>query len=260
MAGFSQGGGIGLVLSRWMTDGDPGQDVLAMDVARFGVFATPRYTKTKVIENYRRRFRLAFPNEELPAARPLRRTPVYDRLKAAGAVFGANFGLEHALWFAPEGVPPIETPTYRRSEAFPHVRAECEAVRSAVGIYETSNYGKYEISGAGARALLDRLLACRLPRPGRMAIAPMLIGARPHRRRPLRRLPRAGPLPPHRLGLRRGLPHALVLEPQPAAGRACPLRRLDADRLLDRRAERAHADAAPRPGRHLGRAPSSSSR
>ncbi|MDQ0390727.1 GcvT family protein [Labrys monachus] len=174
MAGFSQGGGIGLILSRWMAENDPGQDVIAMDVARFGTFATPRYTKAKVIENYRRRFRLAYPNEELPDARPLRRTPVYDRLKAAGAVFGANFGLEHALWFAPAGVEPREEPTYRRSNAFAHVKAECLAVREAVGLYETSNYGKYEISGAGARAWLDTLLACRLPKPGRMAIAPML--------------------------------------------------------------------------------------
>ncbi|OCC02380.1 glycine cleavage system protein T [Labrys sp. WJW] len=174
MAGFSQGGGIGLTLSRWMAEGDPGADIMAMDVARFGVFATPRYTKAKVIENYRRRFRLAFPNEELPDARPLRRTPVYGRLKKAGAVFGANFGLEHALWFAPPGVEAAENPTYRRSNAFPHVKAECLAVREAVGIYETSNYGKYEITGAGARAWLDKLLACKLPRPGRMAIAPML--------------------------------------------------------------------------------------
>lgn len=174
MAGFSQGGGIGLTLSRWMAEGDPGADIMAMDVARFGVFATPRYTKAKVIENYRRRFRLAFPNEELPDARPLRRTPIYGRLKKAGAVFGANFGLEHALWFAPPGVEPTENPTYRRSNAFPHVKAECLAVREAVGLYETSNYGKYEITGAGARAWLDKLLACKLPRPGRMAIAPML--------------------------------------------------------------------------------------
>jgi dimethylglycine dehydrogenase len=174
MAGFSQGGGIGLTLSRWMAEGDPGADIMAMDVARYGVFATPRYTKAKVIENYRRRFRLAFPNEELPDARPLRRTPIYGRLKKAGAVFGANFGLEHALWFAPTGVEPVENPTYRRSNAFPHVKAECLAVREAVGIYETSNYGKYEIEGRGARAWLDKLLACKLPRPGRMAIAPML--------------------------------------------------------------------------------------
>ena len=160
MAGFSQGGGIGLTLTQWMAHGDPGQDVLAMDVSRYGAFATPRYTSAKVHENYTRRFRLAYPNEELPAARPFRRTPIFDRLIAVGAVMGAAYGLESALWFAPSGVARAETPTYRRSEAFPYVRAECHAVRSAVGIYETSNYGKYEITGHGARAWLDRVFAC----------------------------------------------------------------------------------------------------
>ena len=174
MAGFSQGGGIGLALSRWMTQGDPGADIMAMDAARFGTFATPLYTQAKVVENYRRRFRLAFPNEELTSARPARRTPVYEKLKAAGAVFGTNFALEHALWFAPPGVEQRETPTYRRSEAFAHVGAECRAVRGRVGIYETSNYARYEITGTGARGWLDRVLACKLPKPGRMAIAPML--------------------------------------------------------------------------------------
>jgi dimethylglycine dehydrogenase len=174
MAGFSQGGGIGLVLSRWMAESDPGQDILSMDVARFGAFATPSYTAVKVPENYARRFRLAYPNEELPAARPLRRSPIYDRLKEAGAFMGANFGLENALWFAPAGVAPTETPTYRRSEAFLVVRAECRAVRAAVGLYETSNYGKYEVVGRGARAWLDRVFACRIPRPGRVCLAPML--------------------------------------------------------------------------------------
>ena len=74
---------------------------------------------------------------------------------------GANFGLEHALWYAPKGVAPFETPTYRRSEAFPLVRAECLAVRESVGIYETTNYGKYEVTGRGARAWLDRVFASR---------------------------------------------------------------------------------------------------
>jgi dimethylglycine dehydrogenase len=177
MAGFSQGGGIGLVLSRWMAHNDPGQDILSMDVARFGAFATPKYTALKVPENYSRRFRLAYPNEELPAARPLRRSPIYDRLLSAGAVMGASFGLEHALWFAPPGVAPAETPTYRRSEAFEFVRAECQAVRGAVGLYETSNYGKYEVTGRGARAWLDQVFACRLPKPGRLVLAPMLSAA-----------------------------------------------------------------------------------
>jgi dimethylglycine dehydrogenase len=174
MAGFSQGGGIGLVLSRWMAENDPGQDIISMDVARFGAFATPKYTAIKVPENYSRRFRLAYPNEELPAARPVRRSPIYDRLRAAGACMGANYGLENALWFAPAGTEPIETPTYRRSEAFPIVREECHAVRRAVGLYETTNYGKYEVSGGGARAWLDRVFASRLPPPGRLALAPML--------------------------------------------------------------------------------------
>jgi dimethylglycine dehydrogenase len=177
MAGFSQGGGIGLVLSRWMAEGDPGQDILSMDVARFGAFATPKYTAIKVPENYSRRFRLAYPNEELAAARPVRRSPIYDRLLAAGAAMGANFGLEHALWFAPAGVPATETPTYRRSESFPCVRAECQAVRATVGVYETTNYAKYEVSGRGARAWLDRIFACRIPKPGRLGLAPMLSPA-----------------------------------------------------------------------------------
>ena len=174
MAGFSQGGGIGLVLSRWMAGNDPGQDILSMDVARFGAFATPKYTALKVPENYSRRFRLTYPNEELPAARPVRRSPIYDRLIAAGAVMGANFALENALWFAPAGMAPTETPTYRRSEAFPIVRAECQGVRGGVGIYETTNYGKYEVTGRGARAWLDRVFACRIPKPGRLGLAPML--------------------------------------------------------------------------------------
>ena len=174
MAGFAQGGGVGLALSRWMVDGDPGADLFAMDVARFGAFATRSYTNIKVQENYKRRFRIAYPNEELPAARPLRRSPVYDRLKAAGAVFGANFGLEVALWYAPKGMAAVETPTYRRSNAFPVVREECLAVRNGVGLMEITGFVKYEITGPDAATWLDRMLANRVPKVGRMVLAPML--------------------------------------------------------------------------------------
>ena len=174
MAGFSQGGGVGLALSNWMIHGDPGFDVWAMDVARFGDWATMAYTNAKVRENYSRRFRIRFPNEELPAARPLRMTPVYDRLKARGAVFGSAFGLEHALWFAPDGVEPREDVTYRRSNAHGHVGDECRAVRNAVGLLETSSFSKYEVTGDGAGAWLARILANRLPRDGRLTLSPML--------------------------------------------------------------------------------------
>ena len=174
MAGFSQGGGVGLALSNWMIEGDPGFDVWAMDVARFGDWATRAYTNAKVRENYSRRFQIRFPNEELPAARPLRTTPVYDRLKAKGACFGVSFGLEHALWFAPDGTEPVEAVTFRRSNAHGPVGEECRAVRSAVGLIEIANYAKYEVTGPGAEAWLSHMLANRMPREGRIVLTPML--------------------------------------------------------------------------------------
>ena len=174
MAGFSQGGGVGLALANWMIHGDPGFDVWAMDVARFGDWATMAYTNAKVRENYSRRFRIRFPNEELPAARPLRMTPVYDRLKAKGAVFGAAFGLEHALWFAPPGTESLEDVTYRRSNAHEPVGEECRAVRNAVGLLETSSFAKYEVTGAAAGAWLEHVLANKLPREERLTLSPML--------------------------------------------------------------------------------------
>ncbi len=177
MAGFSQGGGVGLALASWMINGDPGFDVWAMDVARFGDWATLAYTNAKVRENYGRRFRVTFPNEELPAARPLRTSPLYDRMGAAGAVFGAAFGLEQPLWFAPPGSEAVEQVTFRRSNAHDAVGAECHAVRSAVGLIETSGYAKYEVSGAGAEAFLDRVMANRMPQAGRIVLTPMLNDA-----------------------------------------------------------------------------------
>ena len=172
MAGFSQGGGVGLALANWMVEGDPGFDVWAMDISRFGSYAGLAYTNARVRENYSRRFSIRYPNEELEAARPLLTTPIYDRLKEAGAQFGASFGLEVPLWFAPPGVE--EEFSWRRSTDFEYVGAEARAVRQSVGLMETSGFAKYEISGKGAASWLDGLLACRIPEAGRMVLAPML--------------------------------------------------------------------------------------
>jgi dimethylglycine dehydrogenase len=174
MAGFSQGGGVGLSLARWMIEGDPGADIWGMDVARFGDWATMAYTNAKVRENYSRRFRIRFPNEELTAARPLKTTPIYDRLKSANAVFGDYWGMEHALWFAPAGAEPTEEITFRRSNAHPHVAAEVKAARTGVGLTEISSYGKFEIEGHGAEAWLSRIMANRMPAIGRIVLSPML--------------------------------------------------------------------------------------
>jgi dimethylglycine dehydrogenase len=132
------------------------------------------YTNAKVRESYSRRFQITFPNEELPAARPLRTTAAYDRLNELNAVWGASYGLEHALWLAAPGTEPVEQVTFKRSNAFPVVAEECRAVREAVGLLEISNFAKYEIAGPAAEAWLGHVLAGRIPPLGRIALAPML--------------------------------------------------------------------------------------
>ncbi|MDX1710201.1 MAG: FAD-dependent oxidoreductase [Rhodovibrionaceae bacterium] len=174
MAGFSQGGGVGLSLAEWMVEGEPSRNVMAMDVARFGDYCTKAYTRIKVRENYQRRFAVSYPNEELPAGRPLNVTPAYPIWKAQNAVFGEAYGTENVNYFAPEGEEPFEIPSFRRSNAFPTVGEECRAVREAVGINEIHNFGKYRVTGAGARDWLDWIMAGRIPKPRRITLTPML--------------------------------------------------------------------------------------
>ena len=174
MAGFSQGGGVGLMLAQWMTTGECERDTAAMDVARYGNWITPGYTRPKVIENYQKRFSIAYPNEELPAARPFRTTPMYDIFDDMGAVWGHQYGMEIPNYFAADGEARYETPSFRRSNAFDATAREVKAVREAVGINEIHNFGKYRVKGAGARAWLDRIMAGRVPQKGRLSLTPML--------------------------------------------------------------------------------------
>lgn len=174
MAGFSQGGGVGLMLAQWMVDGECERDTAAMDVARYGDWITPGYTRPKVVENYQKRFSISYPNEELPAARPFRTTPMYDIFDEMGAVWGHQYGMEVPNYFAAEGEARFETPSFRRSNAFEATAREVKAVREAVGINEIHNFGKYRITGSGARAWLDRIMAGRVPQQGRLSLTPML--------------------------------------------------------------------------------------
>ena len=179
MAGFCQGGGVGLAISNWLVDGDPGYDIWGMDVARYGDWANLNYTNAKVRENYARRFRIRFPNEELPVGRPHKTTPIYEQLKSHGAVMGDAYGLEHSLWFAPKGEKAEDIFSFRRSNDFKHVGAECAAVRGGVGLLEISNFAKYRVTEdkahpGAAEAWLNHILANRVPKVGRMVLTPML--------------------------------------------------------------------------------------
>jgi dimethylglycine dehydrogenase len=175
MSGFSQGGAIGKVLSSWIVDGDPGADIFGMDVARYGAFASnDRYLRETTAQFYARRFVIAYPNEELPAGRPLKMTPSYDAQRAAGARFGVVWGMETPQFYAPGEPDFVDEPTLRRSAAHRFIAAEVAATRNAAGLLDTGVYARYEVSGPGAEAWLDHLLANTLPPLGRMRLAPML--------------------------------------------------------------------------------------
>ena len=174
MAGFCQGGGVGLTMAEWMIDGEPSIDVWAMDVARFGSWASPDWGTVKSCENYERRFVMTFPNETLPKGRKQQTTALYDRLVAKGARMGQAFGLEHVLWFADSPEDAWEDPTFERNRSHDYVAKEVAAVRNGVGGIELANFAKHEIKGKGARAWLDRTMAGFIPKPGRITLTPML--------------------------------------------------------------------------------------
>ena len=173
MAGFLQGGGVGKSLAEWMVHGEPEADVYGMDVARYGAYAeNKQYIKETTGQFYSRRFVMTYPNEQLPAGRPLKMAPAYSDMDEAGCVWGVSWDMEVPLYFAPKGF--TETPSLKRSNAFDLVGAECQAVRESVGLLDISAFSRFEISGADAESWLGYILAGKTPKPGQVKLTPML--------------------------------------------------------------------------------------
>ncbi|MDP5217651.1 FAD-dependent oxidoreductase [Ruegeria sp. 2205SS24-7] len=173
MAGFLQGGGVGKSLAEWMIHGEPEADVYGMDVARYGDFAqNKRYIRETTGQFYSRRFVMTYPNEQLPAGRPLKTAPAHDAMTAAGCKWGVSWDLEVPLYFAPKGFE--ETPTLKRSNAFDIVAEECRTIREGVGLLDITGFSRFEVTGPNAEKWLDTLMASKLPAPGRAKLAPML--------------------------------------------------------------------------------------
>jgi dimethylglycine dehydrogenase len=198
--GVTAAGGAGWQLAEWIVEGEPSIDMMGVDPRRFGPYATRGYLRTKNEEAYANVFTVHYPDEERAAARPLKRAPCYDRMKALGAVFGTVYGWERPNWFAPEGYelsesalnkpdvilnenhPPVapgeklrEKWSFRRSNYFEIVGRECRNVHENVGLLDMSAFAKYEVSGPGAEAWLDRLVANKIPKGiGRIALTHML--------------------------------------------------------------------------------------
>ena len=161
--GITAAGGAGFQLAEWIVEGEPTIDMMGVDPRRFGDYATRAYLVKKNEEAYANVFTTHYPDEERPAARPLRTAPCYDRLKALGAVFGQKFGWERANWFAPEGVEPVDDWSFRRSCWFEHVGRECRNAGENVGLLDMTAFAKCRVSGPGAEEFLDRLVANRIP-------------------------------------------------------------------------------------------------
>jgi len=175
MTAFSQAGAIGMLLTNWITEDDPGLDIFMWDLTRFGTWAGKSYTRARTADMYSTRFKTIYPYEDRQAGRPVKTTPIYEVQKARGAVFGANYGLEYPLWYATGGKSQADDFTFRRPNWFASVGEECRALRSGVGLLEVSTYGKYRISGPKAESWLDHVLANNLPGEiGRVVLSPML--------------------------------------------------------------------------------------
>lgn len=198
--GVTASGGAGWQLAEWIVEGEPTIDMMGVDPRRFGPYATRGYLKVKNEEAYANVFTPHYPDEERAAARPLKRTPCYDRMKDLGAVFGSVYGWERPGWFAPKGYslskeelasPNVLTnhnhaaPTedgrivekwsFRRSNYFRFVGEECRNVMSNVALQDMSAFAKMEVSGPGAREWLDSILANRIPKKmGRVSLCHLL--------------------------------------------------------------------------------------
>ncbi len=171
--GIAQGAGCGKYLAQWMLHGDSEINMTGFDPRRFGSFADDDYMHAKGFQDYGRTYFTPLPGEELPAGRPQRTSPLYEKLKAKGCVYTETFGWERPKWFSPDG--RAEDYRFRRNNVFDVVRDECIAVRERVGVLDLSGFAKYDVSGPNARAFLDRLLANKVPgRDGRIVLAHFL--------------------------------------------------------------------------------------
>jgi dimethylglycine dehydrogenase len=176
--GISQAGGAGKTLAEYVVHGEPEWDLWGLDHRRYTAYADAAYVHDKAVELYGQEYAIAFPNEERPAGRPRKTTPLYQRLFAKGAVFGARNGWERAAYFARSEAERAERLSFNRAETawFSAVGAECDAVANRVGIMDLAGFSKFQVCGPGAADFLESILCRRVPPVGRVVLAYALTG------------------------------------------------------------------------------------
>ena len=174
--GIAAGGGAGMALAQWMRDGESPFDLWPVDIRRFSAYhRSDRQLGLRVLEGQGHHYAMHWPHFEFQAGRPLRRSALYDRLKASGACFGSKSGWERANWFARDNKPAVDTHTFGRPEWHDAVGAEHTACRECVALFDQSSFVKLLITGLDAESLLQRLCATDVAvAPGTVRYAPML--------------------------------------------------------------------------------------
>ena len=162
--GITAAGGAGWQLAEWIVEGEPTIDMLGVEPRRFGDYATKDYLIEKNEEAYAHVFVIHYPDEERPAARPLKTAPCYERLKDMGAVFGQRFGWERANWFASDGMAQEDDWSFRRSKWFEPIGREIANVTKNVGVLDMTAFAKCRVSGPDAEAFLEFFVANNLPK------------------------------------------------------------------------------------------------
>jgi sarcosine dehydrogenase len=174
--GIASGGGAGWVLAEWVMKGEAPLDLWAVDIRRFSSLHRERdWVAERTLEAYGKHYTVAFPHEEYTSGRPRIVSPLYDRLKARGAVFGSKLGWERPNWFAPKGVEPHDVYSMGRQNWFGPVGNEHQHVRAHAGLFDQSSFAKYELSGPGAAEALEAICANRVARDvGRLTYTQLL--------------------------------------------------------------------------------------
>ncbi|WP_421591661.1 GcvT family protein [Shinella sp. M27] len=174
--GIASGGGAGWVLAQWVVDGEAPLDLWVVDIRRFaGMHRDRQWVLDRTLEAYGKHYTIGFPHEEYESGRPRVVSPLYERLKAYGAVFGSKLGWERPNWFAPEGVEPKDIYSMGRQNWFAAVGDEHRHVREAVGIFDQSSFAKYEMTGPDALKALDWICANDVGKPaGRLTYTQLL--------------------------------------------------------------------------------------
>jgi len=177
--GIASGGGAGKVLAEWIVEGEAPFDVWPVDIRRFGpAHADVDWVRKRTLEMYGKHYAIAWPGEEHQSGRPLRRSPLYDRLLAQGAVFGEKLGWERPNWFAGEGEAARDEYSFQRPNWFDAVAREHHATRERVALFDQTSFAKFQMLGRDAEAALDWICANDIARPVGSLVYTQMLNAR----------------------------------------------------------------------------------